>query len=161
MCEGFKLKAQFFVLSFVFLANCADEQRSSANCCLLQCARLSNCMKQKAPRYWVLDCIWNVMAHRRLHLKCDGTCAETRFGLSAKRTSPFKSAGCQFSRLLAVEQCASAVVMLDTPCFHVASRVLATYSILQFPLHFPSRASPCTITFQLDSNLCVSTAYVL
>jgi len=93
MCEGFKLKAQFFVLSFVFLANCADEQRSSANCCLLQCARLSNCMKQKAPRYWVLDCIWNVMAHRRLHLKCDGTCAETRFGLSAKRTSPFKSAG--------------------------------------------------------------------
>jgi len=26
-------------------------------------------------------------------LKCDGTCAETRFSLSAKRTSPFKSAG--------------------------------------------------------------------
>ena len=31
----------------------------------------------------------------------DDTCAETRFGLSAKRTSPFKSAGWrQFSRLL-------------------------------------------------------------
>jgi hypothetical protein len=29
----------------------------------------------------------------RLHLKCDGTRAETGFGLSAKRTSPFKSAG--------------------------------------------------------------------
>jgi hypothetical protein len=29
----------------------------------------------------------------RLRLKCDGTCAETRYGLSAKRTSPFKSAG--------------------------------------------------------------------
>jgi hypothetical protein len=29
----------------------------------------------------------------RLRLKCDGTCAETRFRLSAKRTSPFKSAG--------------------------------------------------------------------
>jgi len=26
-------------------------------------------------------------------LKCDGTRAETRFRLSAKRTSPFKSAG--------------------------------------------------------------------
>ena len=26
-----------------------------------------------------------------LRLKCDGTCAETRFRLSAKRTSPFKS----------------------------------------------------------------------
>jgi hypothetical protein len=29
----------------------------------------------------------------RLHLKCDGTRAETRFRLSTKRTSPFKSAG--------------------------------------------------------------------
>jgi len=28
----------------------------------------------------------------RLRLKCDGTCAETRFRLSAQRTSPFKSA---------------------------------------------------------------------
>jgi len=27
------------------------------------------------------------------HLKCDGTRAETRFGLSAKETSPFKLAG--------------------------------------------------------------------
>jgi len=49
-------------------------------------------------------------------LKYDGTCAETRFRLSAKRTSPFKSAGGrQFSRLLAAEVCASAVVMLDIP----------------------------------------------
>jgi len=29
----------------------------------------------------------------RLHLKCDGTHAETRFRLSAKWTGPFKSAG--------------------------------------------------------------------
>jgi len=29
----------------------------------------------------------------RLRLKCDGTLAETRFSLSAKRRSPFKSAG--------------------------------------------------------------------
>jgi hypothetical protein len=29
----------------------------------------------------------------RLRLKCDGTRAETRFRLSEKRTSPFKSAG--------------------------------------------------------------------
>ena len=51
----------------------------------------------------------------RLRLKCDGTDAETRFRLSAKRTSPFKSAELQFSRLLAAEVCASAVVMQDTP----------------------------------------------
>jgi len=34
-------------------------------------------------------------------------------------------------------------------------RVLATYSIRQFPLHFPSRASRSAITFQLESNTTV------
>jgi hypothetical protein len=55
----------------------------------------------------------------RLRLKCDGTRAETRFCLSAKGASPFKSAGRQFSPLLAAEVCASAVIMLDTPCSEV------------------------------------------
>ena len=59
--------------------------------------------------------------------------------------------GRQFSRLLAAEVCASAVVMLDKPFSEVVWRVLATHSIRQFPLHFASRASPCAITFQLDS----------
>ena len=54
--------------------------------------------------------------------------------------------GRQFSRLLAAEVCASAVVMLEV------WRLLATHSIRQFPLHFPSHASPCAITFQLDST---------
>jgi hypothetical protein len=54
--------------------------------------------------------------------------------------------------MLAAEVCASAVVMLDTPCSKVVWRILATHSIRQFPLHFPSRASPCAITFQLDST---------
>jgi hypothetical protein len=61
--------------------------------------------------------------------------------------------GRQFSRLLAAEVCASAVVMLDTPCSEVVWRVQATHSIRQFPLHFPSRASPCAITFQLASTV--------
>jgi len=60
--------------------------------------------------------------------------------------------GRQLSPLLAAEFCASAVVMLDTPCSEVVWRVLATYSIRQFLLHFPSCASPCAITFQLDST---------
>jgi len=55
----------------------------------------------------------------RLLLKCDGTRAETRFRLSGKRTSPFKSAGASVIRLLAAEVCASALVMLDTPCSEV------------------------------------------
>jgi len=56
----------------------------------------------------------------RVQFQCDGTRAETTFRLSAKRTCPFKSAGGrQFSRLPAAEVCASAVVMLDTPCSEV------------------------------------------
>jgi len=35
---------------------------------------------------------WYVMLSSRGQLKCDGTRTETRFRLSAKRTSPFKSA---------------------------------------------------------------------
>jgi hypothetical protein len=106
----------------------------------------------------------------RLGLKCDGTCAETRFGLSVKWTSPFKWRERQFSRLLAAEVCASAVVMLDTPRSELVCRVLAIHSIRQFPLHFPSRASPCAITFQLDCTFvrgtmqyiltCIQSAFV-
>jgi len=96
----------------------------------------------------------------RARVKRDGTRGETRFGLSAKRTSPYELAGAsvqsttdsrgvrisgsnagytmfrgsvkgtgyplhlnqwgrQFSRLLAAEVCASAVVMLNTPCSEV------------------------------------------
>jgi len=58
--------------------------------------------------------------------------------------------GRQFSRLLAAEVFASAVVTLDTPRSEVVWRVLATHSIRQFPLQFPSRAPPCAIRFQLD-----------
>jgi hypothetical protein len=35
----------------------------------------------------------SICGYGRLRLKCDGTRAETRFRLSAKRTSPFKSVG--------------------------------------------------------------------
>jgi hypothetical protein len=71
--------------------------------------------------------------------------------------------GLQFNRQLAATVCASAVVMvgmLDTPCSEVVWRVLATHSICQFPLHFPSRASLCAIIFQLRSahmleNACI------
>jgi hypothetical protein len=60
--------------------------------------------------------------------------------------------GRQFGRLLAAGVCASAVVMLDRPRSEVVWTVLATHSIRQFPLRFPSRRSPCAITFQLDST---------
>ena len=95
----------------------------------------------------------NRTAGGRGQLKCDDTRAGIRFRLSAKRTSLFQSAGeRQFSQLLAAKVCASAVVMLDTLCSEAMWSVLATHSIRQFPLHFPSRAAPCAITFQLDST---------
>jgi hypothetical protein len=50
--------------------------------------------------------------------------------------------------------------MLDTPCSEVVWRVLATHSIRQFPLHFPSRVSPCAITFQLESNSLLGTTSI-
>jgi len=81
-------------------------------------------------------------------LKRDGTRAETRFRLSPKRTSPFKSAGASVqstagSRGVRISDSNAGYTM-----FGGSARVLATHSIRQFPLHFPSRASPCAITFQ-------------
>ena len=58
--------------------------------------------------------------------------------------------GRQFIRLLATELCSSPVVMLDTPSSEVVKGT-DYHSIRQFTLHFPSRASPCAIAFQLDS----------
>jgi hypothetical protein len=97
----------------------------------------------------LLDCFWSVMAHAQ----------KPDFVFRRNGQVYLNRRGSQFSRLLAAEVCASTVVMLDTPCSEVVWRVLATHWIRQFPLHFPSRASPCAITFQLDTisslSLCV------
>jgi hypothetical protein len=90
----------------------------------------------------VVGCVWNVMAHA----------PKPDFVFRWNGRVHLNRRGRQFSRLLAAEVCALAVVMLDTPCSEVVWRVLATHSIRQIPLHFPSRASPCAITFQLDST---------
>jgi hypothetical protein len=90
----------------------------------------------------LLDCVWSVMAHA----------PKPDFVFRQNGRIYLNRRGRQFSRLLAAEVCASAVVMLDTPRSEEVWRVLATHSICQFPLHFPSRASPCAITFQLAST---------
>jgi len=89
-----------------------------------------------------VDCVWNVMAHAQ----------KPNFIFRRNRRIHLNRRGRQFSRLLAAEVCASAVIMLDTPCSEIMWRVIATHSIRQFPLHFSSRASLCAITFQLDST---------
>jgi hypothetical protein len=88
--------------------------------------------------HFAVDYIWNVMAHVQkpdFVFRRNGRVHLNRWGF-------------QFSRLLAAEVCASAVLMLDTPCSEVVWRVLATHSIC----HFPTHASPCAFTFQLDSK---------
>ena len=90
----------------------------------------------------MLDCVWNVMAHAQ----------KPDFVFRRNGRVHLKRRVRQFSRLRAAEVCASAIAMLDAQSSAVAWRVLATHSIRQFPLHFPSRASPCAITFQLDST---------
>jgi len=90
---------------------------------------------------------------RRGQLKCDGTRAETRFRLSAKRTGPFKSAGVSVqstngSRGVRISGSNAGYTMFRGSVKGTGY----THSIRQFPLHFPSRASPCAITFQLDSS---------
>jgi len=85
-------------------------------------------------------------------LNCDGTRAETRFRLSAKRTSPFKSAGASVqsttgSRGVRISRSNAGYTMFR-------GRVKGT----GYPLHSPVSpslshpASPCAITFQLEST---------
>jgi len=84
----------------------------------------------------------------RLRLKCDGTRAETRFCLSAKETSPFKSAEASVqsttgSRRVCISGSNAGYIMFR-------DSVKGT----GYPFHSPVSPSlplPC-VTFQLDST---------
>jgi hypothetical protein len=94
--------------------------------------------------------------HCRGQLKCDGTRAESRFRFSAKRTSPFKSTRASVQSTTGswgVHISGSNGSNTGYAMFRGSVwKVPATHSIRQFPLHFPSRASLCAITFQLEST---------
>ena len=81
-------------------------------------------------------------------MKRDGTCAETRFRLSPKRTSPFKSAGASVQSTTGSRVVRISGSNAGYTVFRGNVRVLATHSIRQFPLHFPTRASACAVKFQ-------------
>ena len=76
--------------------------------------------------------------------------AETRFRLSAKRTIHLNRRGRQFSRLLVVEMCASAVVM-DKSCVRGSGKGTG------YPFHSPVSPSlplPCvTVCRQISTRL--------
>jgi hypothetical protein len=94
---------------------------------------------------------WTPIYRDRLRLKCDRTRAETRFPLSAKRTSPFKSAGASVQSTTG----SRGVRISGSNAGHTMFR--ASMKSTGYPLHspvspsLPLPASPCSITFQLDS----------
>ena len=92
-----------------------------------------------------------------VRLKRDGTRAETRFRLSPKRTSPFKPAGASVQSTAGSRCVRISVSNAGYTTFRGSLRVLATHSIRLFPLHFPSRASPCAIRFQTHSTTALET----
>jgi len=89
-----------------------------------------------------------------LRLKCDGTRAETRFRLSAKRTSQLKSAGASVQSTAGSRGVRISGSNVGYTTFRGSVGVLATHSIRHFPLHFPPRGSPCAFRFQTHSTFC-------
>jgi ribosomal protein L31 len=87
-----------------------------------------------------------------VRLKRDGTRAETRFRLSSKWTSSLKSVGASVQSTAGSRGVRISVTNAWHTTFRGSVRVLATHSTRQFPLHFPSRASPCAIRFQTHST---------
>ena len=78
------------------------------------------------------------MAVSIVRLKRDGTHAETRFRLSPKRMSPFKSAGASVQSTAGSRGVRISVSIAAYTTFRGSVRALATHSNRQFPLHFPS-----------------------
>jgi hypothetical protein len=85
----------------------------------------------------------------RLRLKCDGTRAETRFRLTAKRTTPFKSAGASVqsttgSRVVSISGSNAGYTMFR-----------GSVKSTGYPLHSPVSPSlplPCFTVCQLIST---------
>jgi hypothetical protein len=92
----------------------------------------------------------------RGQLKCDGTHAENRFRLSAKRTSPFKSAGTSVQSTTGGRGVRISGSNAGYTMFRGSVKVTGFLLHSPVPLHFPSRASPCAITFQLEYTSCIS-----
>jgi hypothetical protein len=78
----------------------------------------------------------------RQRLKCDGTHAETRFRLSAQRTSPFKSSGAS------VQSTGRRAVHISLQCLYCSYKPVfcSHVTLTGYPLHSPTSPSlllPC------------------
>jgi hypothetical protein len=75
---------------------CARVLPCSCLCCFLKACDVGFVIPIAFVWLYLAVCVWEIYGARvrvRLHLKCDGTRAETTFRLSGKRTSPFTLAG--------------------------------------------------------------------
>ena len=88
----------------------------------------------------------------KVRLEHDGTRAETRFGLSAIRTSSFKSAGASVQSTTGSRGVRISVSNAGYTRFRGSMRVLATHSIRQFSLHSPPCVNVCR---QVSNALCI------
>jgi hypothetical protein len=95
----------------------------------------------------------------RLRLKCDGIRTEIRFCLSAKRTNPFKSAGASVQSTTGSRGVLSSGSNAGYTMFR--GSVKRTGYTLHSPVSpsVPPRASPCSITIQLNSTRAESFSY--
>ena len=97
-------------------------------------------------------CDRQVFMYSRGQLKCVGTRAETRLRLSAKRTSPFKSAGAS------VQSTTGSRGMRISGSNAEYTTFRGSVKSTGYPLHspvspsLPLSASPCATTFQLEST---------
>jgi hypothetical protein len=91
---------------------------------------------------------------RRLRLNCDGTRAETRFRLSAKRTSPFKSVGASVQSTTGIRGVRISVSNAGYTMFRGSVKSTG------YPLHSPVSPSfplPCfTMCHHISTGLYVS-----
>ena len=96
-------------------------------------------------QFYIKSQYWNVMAHGDVwEWKWRGNWRMEWVASTLHSTSEHATIG---SRGVRISGSNAGYTM-----FRGSVRVQATRSIRQFPLHFPSRASPCAITFQLDST---------
>ena len=90
--------------------------------------------------------------YSRLRLKCDGTRMETGFLVLAKQTNPFELVGGSVRLTTGSRGVCISGINVGYTIFQgsVNSTGYPLHSLVS--LHLPSHASPCAITFQLDSN---------
>jgi hypothetical protein len=90
---------------------------------------------------------------RRLRLKCNGTRAETRFCLSTKRTSPFKSAGASVQSTTGSRAVHISLQGLYCPCKPVFCSHVTLTGYPHHSLVSPSLLLPCVTVCHHISNV--------